>query len=253
MVKKLDRIKEHYFKNLYQNAAEKYESDAHITLGSEYGMQRRISSFFKVFEKCKIEKAKILDIGCGPGVYARKLYDLDHDVTAIDQIDSIVKLAKKRSNGRAIDFCVANAYKLNFKDNSFDIIITIGLFQHLSDYLVVMEEGARVLKKKGGIFLLITLNSFCLRVFFKKIVDLLSNRRDMEKRYNPYIMKEKLRKLGFANIQIEEVLLLPTKLRYLHNYKIINTLIYILSPVSMLIAHEFLITASFPISRKSWK
>jgi len=96
-------------------------------------------------------KIKVLDLGCGGGRTTKVLYDMGFDVTAVDISQNLIKELKHMYP--QIDAKVGDAKNLDFKDNSFDMV----LFSHNSiDYLYPYEnrqkairEVNRVLKKDG--------------------------------------------------------------------------------------------------------
>lgn len=88
---------------------------------------------------CKIlspfyeNRMKVLDVGCGAGHYLRSLrlrIDENMDYTGVDATEYYVELARK-AFGNASRFLYGNISNLQFKDNSFDIVICNNLILHL--------------------------------------------------------------------------------------------------------------------------
>jgi len=103
--------------------------------------------------------AKVLDIGCGTGANAKVLYELGFKVTAIDGSHKMIEVAKKKNRQLDIDFQVGNiAEGLNFKDNSFDLVmcayVAHGLKPEIRQQLY--GEGKRLTK---NIFLIQDFNN----------------------------------------------------------------------------------------------
>ncbi|MFC1931522.1 class I SAM-dependent methyltransferase [Chloroflexota bacterium] len=76
---------------------------------------------------------KVLDIGCGAGHYLRSLrlrIDENIDYTGVDATEYYVELARK-AFGDASRFLCGDIYNLQFKANSFDIVICNNLLLHL--------------------------------------------------------------------------------------------------------------------------
>lgn len=99
---------------------------------------------------------KILDVGCGSGIFMIDFTKMGAVVTGVDYSQKMLDIAQKELENHKIPrnkyfFKKADATKLPFKDKSFDIVLATGL----SDYLTDQENGkfiketARVLKKDG--------------------------------------------------------------------------------------------------------
>lgn len=95
---------------------------------------------------------KILDIGSGDGVLSWLIYKkTKSQVTGIDTDKLSLKLAKNKFKQLEIKakFKKANAYKLPFKKNSFDLVVSAEVIEHLSNTKKYLSEITRVLKPKG--------------------------------------------------------------------------------------------------------
>ncbi len=92
---------------------------------------------------------RILEIGCSSGHLSSLLFQLypKARVTGIDVYKSAIVEAQKRFWG--IEFLVADAHRLPFKDNSFDVIVTSETIEHVKNPSKMLSELARVLSKKG--------------------------------------------------------------------------------------------------------
>lgn len=103
------------------------------------------------FNNIDNEKLKILDIGTGTGFFAVILTSLGHEVTGIDLCENMISNAEytAKSIGYNIDFKLMDAQKLEFEDESFDIIISRNLTWTLPDVKTAYKEWHRVLKKNG--------------------------------------------------------------------------------------------------------
>lgn len=93
---------------------------------------------------------KILEIGSGSGTMAIFLSYLGFDVISLDNDKKILFDAKrvtKKFNGR-VKFTFGNAFKLPFREKSFDVIFHQGLFEHFldEDIFRLLDEQLRVAK-----------------------------------------------------------------------------------------------------------
>ena len=94
---------------------------------------------------------KILDIGCGTGFFTGILSQMGHEVIGIDLTKEMIHLATVFANQEKFDakFLVMDAQNLEFKDASFDIVISRNVTWTLPDVPKAYQEWLRVLKKGG--------------------------------------------------------------------------------------------------------
>lgn len=101
--------------------------------------------------KCKLNLGdRILDLGCGSGVFSEILTARGYQCIGIDL--SRVQLGYGKSAGRDVTLVNADVEALPFPENYFDGILLIGLIHHLPNPNLCINEIKRVLKK-GGRFL----------------------------------------------------------------------------------------------------
>jgi len=100
--------------------------------------------------------AKILDVGCGIGgtsrYLANKLKDKGTQVTGITLSPKQVERATELANERGLDnvnFQVMDALKMEFPDNSFDLVWGCESGEHMPDKAAYVAEMTRVLKPGG--------------------------------------------------------------------------------------------------------
>ena len=96
---------------------------------------------------------KMLDIGCGSGLFASLAAKTGADVTGFDAAQQLIEEAKLRNS--SIKFLAGEMEELPFSDNSFDIVTGFNSFQYASDVKHALSEGKRVLKEKGKLVVMI--------------------------------------------------------------------------------------------------
>ena len=95
----------------------------------------------------------LLDVGCGPGNLtidlARRL-PRGH-VTGIDVAEAAIAAANQapRDGVTNVTFAQGDVYDLNFADQTFDVVFTHQVLQHLSSPVAALEQMRRVLRPSG--------------------------------------------------------------------------------------------------------
>ena len=100
--------------------------------------------------------ARVLSVGCGPGVILRELCMLDSSIraTGLDISEERVREAKQRNRENAqANFVRGDAQAMDFASNSFDLVYSRMLLEYLKDKEGAVNEMVRVCKQ-GGVVLL---------------------------------------------------------------------------------------------------
>lgn len=95
----------------------------------------------------------VLEIGCGNGRDSIFFARAGLDVSAIDVAPSAIKLAKENAKEAevSVDFKVANAEKLPFKDGEFESMFSLSVL-HATNLAKSLPEVNRILEKDGLAF-----------------------------------------------------------------------------------------------------
>lgn len=96
----------------------------------------------------------LLDAGCGDGSVARLLRTRVRDVTAVD-----VDPSAAWNDEPGLHFLVADAERLPFDDDSFDVVHSKDSLHHMHDPARALAQYHRVLKP-GGVALIIEANRY---------------------------------------------------------------------------------------------
>jgi 2-polyprenyl-3-methyl-5-hydroxy-6-metoxy-1,4-benzoquinol methylase len=114
-----------------------------------------------ILEKSNKPRMKILDLGCGPGLYAESFAAKRHAVTGVDFSENSIRYAIQQAKEKKleIEYLHQNYLELDFEDR-FDLVIMIYL-----DFCVLLpEERDRALEniykalKKSGLFIFDVIN-----------------------------------------------------------------------------------------------
>ncbi|PIN94278.1 hypothetical protein COU56_02710 [Candidatus Pacearchaeota archaeon CG10_big_fil_rev_8_21_14_0_10_31_9] len=90
---------------------------------------------------------RILEIGSGKGSLIHHLKKEGYNITGTEIDYNLVKEGKKLFGN--IPLKTMSGDKLNFKDSSFDVVLSFDVFEHISDSDKHLKEVRRVLKKRG--------------------------------------------------------------------------------------------------------
>lgn len=102
-----------------------------------------------------IPNGRILDIGCGTGIYFDKLSQCSDRINAMDCSLEMVRTATDycKKSGLANLFPSAGSSEaIPFHDESFDIVIELDTLHHVIDFDKTLEEIHRILKPGGHFF-----------------------------------------------------------------------------------------------------
>lgn len=110
-----------------------------------------IAEIKKQLSKKEKSKIRILDIGTGPGFFAILLAQEGYQVTAIDCTAEMLAEAQANAGALAeqITWKQMDAQKLEFADESFDLVLSRNLTWVLEEPEIAYAEWYRVLKPKG--------------------------------------------------------------------------------------------------------
>lgn len=186
----------------------------------------------------RVEKGmKVLDAGCGEGVLSVMMAQKGAIVTACDlsepNIIASKRYALENKVGDKIEFLMGDAENLPFPDNSFDLVVSSHVLEHLPDFDQGFREIMRVTKKRAviaiptilnpcswaqigkGWFYLKGIRSFLALPwgFTKMFIALISGKEGVDEFYAgvdvphvfrfPSVMKKKIEENGFHLLRYE--------------------------------------------------
>lgn len=121
----------------------------------EYSASEKHLEIF--FSDEEIENKKVLDAGCGTGIFsiifankgASLVLGIDISLGSLET----AKALKKKFGLRNVEFKKEDMLKLPFEDEAFDIVWAWGTVHHTTNPFKALDELSRVLKKGGALLL----------------------------------------------------------------------------------------------------
>lgn len=116
--------------------AHRYDKEWHIPAAAGFAQSKNLN---------------VLEIGCGLGTDGAQFAKAGAIYTGIDLTDAAVDLARRRFEMFQLPgtFRVADAERLDFPDNTFDIVYSHGVLHHTPDTAAAVREIHRVLRPGG--------------------------------------------------------------------------------------------------------
>ncbi len=127
-----------------------------------YWHNTKIKTFKKLVGKRKFNK--ILDVGCASGRMVNEISKiLPHaQLSGIDVYKKAIIFGKKKYPH--IQFKVADAHKLPFRNNSFDLVLSYETIEHVQNPEKVLLEMKRVVKKNGFVIVAMDSGNWLFRI-----------------------------------------------------------------------------------------
>ena len=115
--------------------------------------QRQVTALKYVDELSLPKGSRVLEIGCGAGFLAIALAKRGFTVEAVDHAPAMIELTRRntRQAGMAnqIRATIEDVHELTFEDQTFDLIVALGVINWLHDPRKALVEITRVLKPHG--------------------------------------------------------------------------------------------------------
>ncbi|EGB15620.1 Methyltransferase type 11 [Pseudodesulfovibrio mercurii] len=111
-----------------------------------YALDREVLLLQEVLAGWPRRKRKILEIGCGTGLFLETLYQMGLDVTGMDRSPEMIAAARKRFGNRA-QLHLGHGENMPFSDNEFDYALLWSVLEFADNPEAMLAEAARVAEK----------------------------------------------------------------------------------------------------------
>jgi ubiquinone/menaquinone biosynthesis C-methylase UbiE len=159
------RVAEHFQQTAVEWRDLYYKHDLYALL-----YQERKSVVLSLVDRLGVTpEARALDIGCGPGLISLALAERGYGVDAIDIAPAMINMTRQLLGeaglGRRVRAIEGDVRNLKFPDNSFDVVLAVGVTEWLPSLQQPMSEIARVLRP-GGYAIITSDNSWNVHSIF---------------------------------------------------------------------------------------
>lgn len=168
-------------------------------------MERQVEYIRNVLDFAQ-PSGDVLSVGCGFGLDEMIMKDMTKGIgkmIGLDIISPKVKYMRNISNRIGID-CMESVYgdgaRLPFLKQTFDHVFLVESLSHMEYPYRALEEGVRVLKKEGHVFVMDFNNGMNPRMLYRSWK--LKLRKAQEDPVNPYLVGIALRDYGMDNIEM---------------------------------------------------
>jgi SAM-dependent methyltransferase len=137
---------------------------------------------------------KILEIGCGIGTVVNELSRKGQDIVGIDISGEAIEYGRKKYGDIRLE--VQAAEILPYEDESFDVVLSFDLFEHIAEIDKHISEVRRVLRP-GGYYLFQTPNRYSNIIYETLWTKSLQWRRYHPSLHSPGQLKRRMARHGF--------------------------------------------------------
>jgi len=128
-------------------------SEKHVKLGHpsyvwRAGQERRLKL---ILSFAPVEGKRVLDVGCGIGLYLKKFKERGAIVYGVDVDEEKVAEASEELP----NLVVARAEYLPFRTEAFDVVLLHEVLEHVEDDRLAIQEAVRVLRPGGKVVIFV--------------------------------------------------------------------------------------------------
>jgi ubiquinone/menaquinone biosynthesis C-methylase UbiE len=156
----------------YNRAASQYY-DRHEYYISSNQKARVVAEVFNALDASAILGNKVLDLGCGPGMYAWEMLQRGYEYWGVDISPHVIEearfAARSTQGASRYHFMVGDIEHLDLPSASFDVVLAVWVLEYLDTDKRVIREMRRVLRP-GGIAIVVLNNRRSYNWAIRKLV-----------------------------------------------------------------------------------
>jgi SAM-dependent methyltransferase len=120
-----------------------YVYTAGASLSSRLATQRSLDAIVAL---ARLEGRSVLDLGCGDGHFTLRIYDAakPRGIVGVDAARVAVATARRNRTRQPVEFVVADAHRLPFAEDAFDVALVQSILHHDDDPRDMIREAFRV-------------------------------------------------------------------------------------------------------------
>lgn len=147
--KKYLRVDEGHIASVYNKRGEGFHLSRKKGKGRLFNEFLDMPTTFWLLPK-RLKGVRVLDAGCGSGLYCIRLAKMGAKVSGIDISEKMIEIAGKETpKDLKVSYVIGSIYKMPFRRNTFDLIICNYVLENVEDITIVFKEFYRVLKEGG--------------------------------------------------------------------------------------------------------
>ena len=126
------------------------------------GLRKKMDAWLKHMEPHR-KTGKLLEIGCGQGIFLQYAKDAGWDVTGVDVLEPVVEVARGK---RGLNVHLGELVQANLDSDTYDACFMSEVIEHIIDPVPLMTEIRRVLRP-GGVAVFSTGNACSWTALFR--------------------------------------------------------------------------------------
>lgn len=184
----------------YESFASDFDSRMNM-----YDTNKRINVIFNELLVEDITERKLLDAGCGTGWFSKAAVERGAIVTSMDIGENLLEQVSRKCNSQRV---VGSILNIPFPDETFDIVMSSEVIEHVPDPDKAIVELFRVLKKGGTLILTTPNKSWYFAIWIANTFKLRPY-QGLENWTGWWEMKRKLKAIGFNEIEMSGIHMFP--------------------------------------------
>ena len=108
-----------------------------------------------VNKTCSLSNKKVLDVGCGGGIFSESMAAIGADVTAIDLGKELIDIADLHSldSGVNVNYqCISVEGLAEQQNSTFDVVTCMEMLEHVPDPSSIIQACSKLVKPGGYVF-----------------------------------------------------------------------------------------------------